>query len=110
MALPMIAAGIAARAIAKKLTSRAVGGITGAGAKQVAPVYRNSNSVKIKTPQSTDPKVNQGLAKMQRDAAHKMAADRKCGGEARLQKYMAEPDSARGAVSTAKKIKIKSGK
>jgi hypothetical protein len=41
MALPIIAAGIAARAIAKKLATRAVGGITGAGAKQVAPVYRN---------------------------------------------------------------------
>jgi hypothetical protein len=41
MALPMIAAGIAARAVAKKLASRAAGGITGAGAKQVNPVYRN---------------------------------------------------------------------
>jgi hypothetical protein len=40
MALPLIAAGIAARAVAKKLASRAAGGITGAGAKQVAPVYR----------------------------------------------------------------------
>jgi hypothetical protein len=48
MAIPMIAAGIAARAIAKKLATRAAGGITGAGAKQVAPVYREqgfSNSV-----------------------------------------------------------------
>jgi hypothetical protein len=42
MALPMIAAGIAARAVAKKLASRAAGGITGKGAKQVNPVYRNT--------------------------------------------------------------------
>jgi len=47
MALPLIAAGIAARAVAKKLASRAAGGITGAGAKQVNPVYRNiSNETK----------------------------------------------------------------
>ena len=128
MAIPMIAAGIAARAIAKKLATRAAGGITGAGAKSVGSVYKEqgfsnavlsrpaytptnsfgSNSVKVKPAQSTDPKINQGLAKMQRDAANKMAANRKSGGEARLQKYMTEPDSARGAVSTAKKIKINS--
>ena len=47
MAIPLIAAGIAARAIASKLATRAVGGITGAGAKTVAPVYRNSPSVKV---------------------------------------------------------------
>ena len=38
----MIAAGIAARAVAKKLATRAAGGITGKGAKQVNPVYRNT--------------------------------------------------------------------
>ena len=48
MALPLIAAGIAARAVAKKLTSRAVGGITGAGAKQVAPVYREMGTGSVK--------------------------------------------------------------
>jgi hypothetical protein len=42
MALPLIAAGIAARAVGKKLASRAAGGITGKGAKQVNPVYRNT--------------------------------------------------------------------
>jgi hypothetical protein len=47
MAIPLIAAGIAARAIASKLATRAVGGIVGAGAKTVAPVYRNSPSVKV---------------------------------------------------------------
>jgi len=47
MALPMIAAGIAARAVAKKLATRAAGGIVGAGAKQVNPVYSNiSNQTK----------------------------------------------------------------
>ena len=56
MALPLIAAGIAARAVAKKLATRAAGGITGKGAKNVNPVYKNmdkqvtpiSKSVKIK--------------------------------------------------------------
>ncbi len=49
----MIAAGIAARAAAKKIATRAVGGITGKGSKAVNPVYRNTtdaiqrNSVKV---------------------------------------------------------------
>ena len=49
MALPLIAAGIAARAVAKKLATRAAGGITGAGAKQVTPAYREmgTNSVRV---------------------------------------------------------------
>ena len=52
MAIPLIAAGIAARAIASKLATRAVGGIVGAGAKTVAPVYKNigTGSVKVVTP------------------------------------------------------------
>lgn len=45
MALPLIAAGIVARAAAKKLATRVVGGIVGTGAKTVNPVYRNSVSV-----------------------------------------------------------------
>jgi hypothetical protein len=53
MALPLIAAGIAARVVGKKLASRAAGGITGKGAKSVNPVYKNQtdqiqkNSVKV---------------------------------------------------------------
>ena len=39
----MIAAGIAARAAAKKIATRAVGGITGKGSKKVNPVYRQSS-------------------------------------------------------------------
>ncbi len=61
----MIAAGIVARAAAKKLASRAVGGITKAGAKQVNPVYRNiGSSVKVvpgKTSQASKPSKNTGL-------------------------------------------------
>jgi len=53
MAFPMIAAGIAARAVAKKLASRTAGGITGAGAKQVNPVYREMGTGSVKVvPQS----------------------------------------------------------
>ena len=48
MALPIIAAGIAARAVAKKLATRVAGGITGAGAKNVAPVYRNMQTGNVK--------------------------------------------------------------
>ncbi len=52
----MIAAGIAARAVAKRIATRAVGGITGKGASTVNPVYQNMrattdtiqrNSVKV---------------------------------------------------------------
>jgi len=54
MALPLIAAGIAARAVAKKLATRAAGGITGAGAKQVNPVYREMGTGSVKViPQSS---------------------------------------------------------
>ena len=53
MALPLIAAGIAARAVGKKLASRAAGGITGAGAKSVNPVYKNTGSnVKVVSPKT----------------------------------------------------------
>jgi hypothetical protein len=48
MALPLIAAGIAARAVASKLASRAVGGITGAGAKSVNPTYKQQLVSKAK--------------------------------------------------------------
>jgi hypothetical protein len=65
MALPMIAAGIAARLVAKKLASRAAGGIVGAGAKSVNPVYRNiGSSVKVvpgKTSLAPKPKPSAGL-------------------------------------------------
>lgn len=58
MALPIlgVVAGVAARAVAKKAASRAVGGIVGKGAKQVNPVYRNIGpSVKV-VPSRTAPK------------------------------------------------------
>lgn len=61
MALPMIAAGIAARAVAKKLATRAAGGITGKGAKQVNPMYRNMD--KQVTPLSKNAKINKAEAK-----------------------------------------------
>ena len=70
MALPIIAAGIAARAVAKKIATRAVGGITGRGAMAVNPVYKNirattdaiqKNSVKLV---KTQAQINaEGIAK-----------------------------------------------
>jgi hypothetical protein len=67
MAIPMIAAGIAARAIAKKLATRAVGGITGVGAKQVAPVYKEqgfSNSVLSRPSYTPKNSLNTGSVKV----------------------------------------------
>ena len=64
MALPLIAAGIAARAVATKLATRAVGGIVGAGAKTVAPVYKNmgTGNVKVITNVKAEAK-NLGISK-----------------------------------------------
>jgi len=81
MALPLIAAGIAARAAAKKLATRAAGGITGAGAKQVNPVYRN-----IGEPKSAVTKIPK-ITKFQQDTVNSMrtsvANERKSGGFAK---------------------------
>jgi hypothetical protein len=47
-----IVARAASTGVVKKIAQRVVGGITGAGAKQVAPVYRNmeTGSVKVTKP------------------------------------------------------------
>ena len=55
MALPLIAAGIVARAVAKKIATRAAGGITGTGAKFVGTEYRNMGTGSVtKIPKVTD--------------------------------------------------------
>jgi hypothetical protein len=87
MALPLIAAGIAARAVAKKLATRAAGGITGAGAKQVAPVYREMGAGSVKVvPSST---------KTRREVVNEMstsiAKKRKSGEQAKSIKDSIEP-------------------
>ena len=50
MAIPLIgvAAAMAARVVAKKLATRAVAGITGAGAKNVAPINREMGTGSVK--------------------------------------------------------------
>jgi hypothetical protein len=70
MPIPMIAAGIAARAAAKRIATRAVGGITGRGSTAVNPVYRNTtdaiqrNSVKVVPAKKTQVQINaEGVAK-----------------------------------------------
>ena len=45
MAIPLIAAGIAARVVGKKIATRVVAGITGAGARQVTSTYRNTSNL-----------------------------------------------------------------
>ena len=115
MAIPLIGAAAAAavRVVAKKLATRAVGGITGAGAKSVAPINRNmgTGSVKVKPAQSTDPTINQGLAKMQQNYANSKVVDRKSGGEAYFrsdQSYGADKAIQKSTGKKAPVIKIKS--
>ena len=119
MALPLIAAGIAARAVASKLATRAIGGITGAGAKTVTPVYREmgTGSVKVLPNSSKGLVIKNGVitnnAKQELfKNINKFNSEKlkkiKSGEEAKFQSYAAEPNSARGAISTAKKIKINS--
>ena len=95
MAIPLIAAGIAARAVAKKLATRATGGITGAGAKQVAPVYREMGTGSVKT--------FSGGTKYQADTVNKMKTqfvnDRKSGATAKKSAAMVERSNLQGILS-----------
>ena len=77
MAIPLIAAGIAARAIASKLATRAVGGITGAGAKTVAPVYRNMQTGSVKPVSSVS--LSQNRARVTNEYKTDIAQKRKSG-------------------------------
>jgi len=73
MAIPLIAAGIAARVIAKKLATRAVGGIVGTGAKTVTPVYRNTGAGSVKIVNS------KGMQKPANDLSTSITNARKSG-------------------------------
>jgi hypothetical protein len=77
MAIPMIAAGIAARAIAKKLATRAVGGITGAGAKTVSPINREMGTGSVKKVPSVS--LSQNRAKVTNEYKTDIAQKRKSG-------------------------------
>jgi hypothetical protein len=110
MALPLIAAGIAARAVATKLATRAVGGIVGAGAKTVSPVYREMGTGSVKViPQSSISKVraeNVTAYKTQRvnDAKSGVAAKRAAKNVTETEKYFNEI----GARVKPKPVKINS--
>ena len=117
MALPIIAAGIAARAVAKKLATRAVAGITGAGAKQVTPVYRNmqTGNVKILPNSAIGLVIKDGVitknAKQQTfKNINKFNTEKlrriKSGEEAAFQDYAALP--LQGVLRTKKVVKINS--
>ena len=105
MALPIIAAGIAARAVAKKLATRAVAGIIGAGAKQVAPVYREMGTGSV----TKIPKVT----KFQQNTVNKMNTnilnERKSGGFAKNSAVQMQGFN-NNLVSKKPTVKIKSGK
>ena len=118
MALPLIAAGIAARAVAKKLATRAAGGITGVGAKQVNPVYRNSpvsgkmgDPRGVKTNQSGSVKTFSGGTKNQSDMVNKMRTellnDKKSGVTAKNSAAMVE--KVNRSIPKKPTVKINSG-
>ena len=85
MALPLIAAGIAARAAVSKLATRAAGGITGSGAKSIGSVYKEqgfSNSVLSRpsyTPTnsfgSNSVKVTSGVTKQEQNMVNNMRTE-----------------------------------
>ena len=77
MAIPLIAAGIVARAVAKKLATRATGGITGAGAKQVTPAYREMGTGSVKSVPSVS--LSQNRAKVTNEYKTDIAQKRKSG-------------------------------
>jgi hypothetical protein len=95
MAIPLIAAGIAARVIAKKLATRAVGGIVGTGSKTVAPVYREMGTGSVKT--------FSGGTKYQSDMVNKMRTgfvnDRKSGVTAKKSAAIVEKSNLQGILS-----------
>ena len=113
----MIAAGIAARAVAKKLATRAVGGITGAGAKNVAPVYRNMQTGNVKIlPNSAiglvikDNVITKNAKQQTFKNINKFNTEKlkriKSGEEAAFQNYAALP--LQGVLRTKKVVKINS--
>lgn len=118
MALPILgaAAMAAGRAVAKKLATRAVGGITGAGAKQVAPVYREmgTGSVKVVTNVKAEAK-NLGVSKKvyqkaSNDFSTESAASIKSGQTANRQKDFALSKNIFGNIPKKPTIKINSNK
>jgi hypothetical protein len=114
MALPMIAAGIAARAVAKKLATRAAGGITGKGAKQVNPMYRNTGVSKAEAKanarglKAANKPLSKGNAKRSleiKQMAGYIAYDRRPTPlSVKAAMSGKKPDGMRGAVAAAKKI------
>jgi hypothetical protein len=112
MPVPLVGAaiGVAARAVGKKLASRAVGGITGSGAKQVSSMYRNTgvskaNARGLKAANKPLSKGNQKLVTQIKQQTGYIAMDRRptpptvkaaMGGKV--------PDGMRGAFAAAKKI------
>ena len=93
MALPLIAAGIAARTIASKLATRAVGGIVGAGAKTVAPVYKNIGTGSVKVTNNVRAEARDlGISKkVYQKTANKILTD--------MAKYNKSGDSAKEVAS-----------
>lgn len=116
MPLPIIAAGLAARAVVSKLATRAVGGITGAGAKQVAPVYRNMNTgtVKVLTNVKAEAKDLGISKKTYQKVANKFMTDRvksnKSGQSAKEVAALRQAQNTFGNIPKKPTIKINSGK
>ena len=90
-----IVARAATSGIVKKLATRVVAGITGAGAKTVAPVYRNMETGSVKT--------FSGGTKYQSDMVNKMRTgfvnDRKSGVTAKKSAAIVERSNLNGILS-----------
>ena len=94
MALPLIAAGIAARAVATKLATRAVGGIVGAGAKTVAPIYKNIGTGSVKVVKPADKNIASRFQKEVNQKSTNETANYKSGSNATKQaKYQERVNS-----------------
>ena len=93
MALPIIAAGIAARAVAKKLATRVAGGITGSGARNVAPVYRNMSTGSVK------PGNPKGMQSAYNQLSESLATVRKSGKLAKDVAKRIEKENLQGILS-----------
>lgn len=92
--IPIVARAASTGAV-KKVAQRVVAGITGAGAKQVAPVYREMGTGSVKT--------ISGGTKYQADTVNKMRTefvnDRKSGATAKKSAAIVERSNLNGILS-----------
>jgi hypothetical protein len=111
MAIPMIAAGIAARAIAKKIATRAAGGITGAGAKTVSPINREMGTGSVKKVPSVSLSQNRAAQynKYQGERLQQIKSGARAQDKSNLATSIEKDFLRTGARIKSKTVKINSG-